>query len=229
MSMPSTFRGGHPWGPGYLEPAGNDGGHCGGGQHQRSGKPGQRTAGQLRTGGSSWLKGDQHWTAGRLYLRKQFSDQTPPIFVDNRPNFETGDSSVKMYLMLDRPGDHLLYGGSIRTVTTEGEERDGSEKYHFSTDKTDYEALPKNGENDPGSGGMEYPFNHRTHALVYHQRWGIRPTHASSTSIQGGATEVEKIVQDLEVKTDYIAYFVIQGSSSQVYWRSMPTGSAQMM
>ena len=28
---------------------------------------------------------------------------------------------------------------------------------------------------------------------------------------------MEKIVQDLEVKTDYIAYFVIQGSSSQVY------------
>ena len=42
----------------------------------------------------------------------------------------------------------------------------------------------------------------------------IRDRHGS---IQGGATEVEKIVQDLEVKTDYIAYFVIQGSSSQVY------------
>lgn len=28
-------------------------------------------------------------------LRKQFSDQTPPIFVDNRPNFETGDPASK--------------------------------------------------------------------------------------------------------------------------------------
>lgn len=62
-------------------------------------------------------------------LRKQFSDQTPPIFVDNRPNFETGDSSVKMYLMLDRPGTIYYMVAPYGTVTTEGEERDGSKKY----------------------------------------------------------------------------------------------------
>ena len=151
-------------------------------------------------------------------LRKQFSDQTPPIFVDNRPNFETGDSSVKMYLMLDRPGTIYYMVAPYGTVTTEGEERDGSEKYHFSTDKTDYEALPKNGENDPGSGGMEYPFNITAPTplsiITAGNQANARIKHGS---IQGGATEVEKIVQDLEVKTDYIAYFVIQGSSSQVY------------
>ena len=40
-----------------------------------------------------------------------------------------------------------------------------------------------------------------------------------ATKNSGGIVivQVEKIVQDLEVKTDYIAYFVIQGSSSQVY------------
>ena len=54
-------------------------------------------------------------------LRKQFSDQTPPIFVDNRPNFETGDSSVKMYLMLDRPGTIYYMVAPYGTVTTEGE------------------------------------------------------------------------------------------------------------
>ena len=151
-------------------------------------------------------------------LRKQFSDQTPPIFVDNRPNFETGDSSVKMYLMLDRPGTIYYMVAPYGTVTTEGEERDGSEKYHFSTDKTDYEALPKNGENDPGSGGMEYPFNITAPTPLSIINAGNQDNaRIKHGSIQGGATEVEKIVQDLEVKTDYIAYFVIQGSSSQVY------------
>lgn len=151
-------------------------------------------------------------------LRKQFSDQTPPIFVDNRPNFETGDSSVKMYLMLDRPGTIYYMVAPYGTVTTEGEKRDGSEKYHFSTDKTDYEALPKNGENDPGSGGMEYPFNITAPTPLSIINAGNQANaRIKHGSIQGGATEVEKIVQDLEVKTDYIAYFVIQGSSSQVY------------
>lgn len=151
-------------------------------------------------------------------LRKQFSDQTPPIFVDNRPNFETGDSSVKMYLMLDRPGTIYYMVAPYGTVTTEGEERDGSKKYHFSTDKTDYEALPKNGENDPGSGGMEYPFNITAPTPLSIINAGNQANaRIKHGSIQGGATEVEKIVQDLEVKTDYIAYFVIQGSSSQVY------------
>lgn len=151
-------------------------------------------------------------------LRKQFSDQTPPIFVDNRPNFETGDSSVKMYLMLDRPGTIYYMVAPYGTVTTEGEERDGSKKYHFSTDKTDYEALPKNGENDPGSGGMEYPFNITAPTPLSIINAGNQANaRIKHGSIQGGATEVEKIVRDLEVKTDYIAYFVIQGSSSQVY------------
>ena len=151
-------------------------------------------------------------------LRKQFSDQTPPIFVDNRPNFETGDSSVKMYLMLDRPGTIYYMVAPYGTVTTEGEKRDGSKKYHFSTDKTDYEALPKNGENDPGSGGMEYPFNITAPTPLSIINAGTQANaRIKHGSIQGGATEVEKIVQDLEVKTDYIAYFVIQGSSSQVY------------
>lgn len=151
-------------------------------------------------------------------LRKQFSDQTPPIFVDNRPNFETGDSSVKMYLMLDRPGTIYYMVAPYGTVTTEGEARDGSKKYHFSTDKTDYEALPKNGENDPGSGGMEYPFNITAPTPLSIINAGNQANaRIKHGSIQGGATEVEKIVQDLEVKTDYIAYFVIQGSSSQVY------------
>ena len=151
-------------------------------------------------------------------LRKQFSDQTPPIFVDNRPNFETGDSSVKMYLMLDRPGTIYYMVAPYGTVTTDGEERDGSKKYHFSTDKTDYEALPKNGENDPGSGGMEYPFNITAPTPLSIINAGNQANaRIKHGSIQGGATEVEKIVQDLEVKTDYIAYFVIQGSSSQVY------------
>lgn len=151
-------------------------------------------------------------------LRKQFSDQTPPIFVDNRPNFETGDSSVKMYLMLDRPGTIYYMVAPYGTVTTEGEKRDGSKKYHFSTDKTDYEALPKNGENDPGSGGMEYPFNITAPTPLSIINAGNQANaRIKHGPIQGGATEVEKIVQDLEVKTDYIAYFVIQGSSSQVY------------
>lgn len=151
-------------------------------------------------------------------LRKQFSDQTPPIFVDNRPNFETGDSSVKMYLMLDRPGTIYYMVAPYGTVTTEGEKRDGSKKYHFSTDKTDYEALPKNGENDPGSGGMEYPFNITAPTPLSIINAGNQANaRIKHGSIQGGATEVEKIVQDLEVKTDYISYFVIQGSSSQVY------------
>lgn len=151
-------------------------------------------------------------------LRKQFSDQTPPIFVDNRPNFETGDSSVKMYLMLDRPGTIYYMVAPYGTVTTEGEERDDSKKYHFSTDKTDYEALPKNGENDPGSGGMEYPFNITAPTPLSIINAGNQANaRIKHGSIQGGATEVEKIAQDLEVKTDYIAYFVIQGSSSQVY------------
>lgn len=65
---------------------------------------------------------------------------------------------------------------------------------------------------------MEYPFNITAPTPLSIINAGNQANaRIKHGSIQGGATEVEKIVQDLEVKTDYIAYFVIQGSSSQVY------------
>lgn len=150
-------------------------------------------------------------------LRKQYSDQTPPVFVDNRPYFEKGDSMVNMFLMLDRPGTIYYVIAPMGTMTTEGVDADGK-KYNFSTVIDDYNMLPERGENDPTTGEMKYAFELTSPtALSIINASNQSNSRIKYGSVQGNATEIEKLVEDLEVKTDYIAYFVIQGVSSQVY------------
>lgn len=149
-------------------------------------------------------------------LRKQFSDQTPPIFVDNRPYFEVGDSMVNMYLMLDRPGTIYYVVAPWGTMTTTGS--DDSQSYNFSTEEEDYNLLPKRGTNNSSSGAMEYPFTISAPSPLSI----INASNQSNSrikygSVRGGSTEVEKLVEGLDSKTKYIVYFVIQGDSSQVY------------
>ena len=150
-------------------------------------------------------------------LRKQFSDQTPPVFVDNRPYFEVGDSMVNMYLMLDRPGTIYYVVAPYGTMTTTGKDNDGN-TYNFSTDLVDYEELPTRGENDSGTGEMVYDYEITApSALSIINASNQSNSRIKYGSIQGGSTEVEELVEDLEIKSDYIVYFVIQGNSSQVY------------
>lgn len=152
-------------------------------------------------------------------MRKQFSDQTPPIFVDNRPYFETGDSMINMYLMLDRPGTIYYMVAPLGTQTTTGTDKDpGGKTYNFSTVHDDYVQLPVRGENNKDTGEMEYKYNITAPSpLAIMNADNQVNMRIKYGSVSGGSTEVEKLVEGLDAKTEYIVYFVIQGSSSQIY------------
>ena len=155
-------------------------------------------------------------------LRRQFSDRTAPQFVDNRPQMTAGDDSVHIYLMLDRPGTIYYVVAPLGTVTTVGTDSNG-QSYNFSAiredgDLTDYNRLPTAGSNDPTTGDMEYEFTFSSPTVQSILNAGNNAnTRIKHGSIRGSATEVELVVEDLEVLQEYIAYFVIQGTSSQAF------------
>lgn len=167
-------------------------------------------------------------------LRKQFSDQTAPVFTNSNPSFEAGDSMVNIRVSLDRPG--IIYYvvapiGTIPTtgyklaadgVTPEGEEMffspnipDGADETTIDQLKKDYRELPQYGVY--GNLPFSYPFEINVPTVLQIVNADYTNTRIKSGSMRADTAESEQSVGDLEANQDYIAYFVIQGTSSQVY------------
>ncbi len=154
-------------------------------------------------------------------LRKQFSDQTPPEFINDHPYFEIGDSMVNMLVALDRPGTIYYVIAPIGTIPTSGTDENGS--YTFSPmiddtvenpNKQDYESLPERGTYGDE---FDYPYTITAPTTLQIVNADYSNTRIKYGSTHGDTAESECLVTDLEANQDYIAYFVIQGTSSQVY------------
>lgn len=143
-------------------------------------------------------------------MRKQFSDQTPPEFINNHPYFECGDSMVNMMLALDRPGTIYYVIAPKGTIPT----TDGEKIYSPSTGDGDYKDLPLRGKYE---GDFEYDIDITSPTPLEIVNANYSNSRIKYGSTKGDRAESECLVEGLEPNTDYIAYFVIQGDSSQVY------------
>lgn len=147
-------------------------------------------------------------------LIKQFSDQTPPAFISDRPKFEAGSSAVNMSLMLDRPGTVYYVVAPMNTIVTKakGDEGEGKE--------IDYGVF-ENWKTLPGDGSEKDQLPNLT-SPSYLDIVNASSAYASSPNVKYGSTsvgtsEVVKQVEGLLPKEEYIAYFVIRGMSNQSY------------
>ena len=149
-------------------------------------------------------------------LIKQFSDQTPPTFASNHPTFSAGSSAVNMYLMLDRPGTVYYVVAPKETIPTTGKDKDDIVS-DFSSN-ADYEKLPEEGYYE----NMKFQYQQEISTPARLDIVNASTSYAANPRIKYGSTtlgpsEIEKLVEGLEPKTQYIVYFVIQGMSNQTY------------
>lgn len=145
-------------------------------------------------------------------LIKQFSDQTPPAFISDRPKFEAGSSAVNMSLMLDRPGTIYYVVAPMNTIVTKAKGDDGTEIDYGVFDN--WNTLPKDGSEKTKLPNLTSP--------SYLDIVNASSAYASSPNVKYGSTsvgtsEVVKQVEGLLPKEEYIAYFVIRGMSNQSY------------
>ena len=148
---------------------------------------------------------------GNFNLIKQFSDQTPPSFASGHPIFDAGSSAVNMKLMLDRPGTLYYVVAPKETIPAKGENGE-----NFSKD--DYNQLPTEGQ----YAGTEFQYNLNITTPSKLEIVNASKHYASNPRIKYGSmslgpSQVEKVVDELDPKQDYIAYFVLQGMSNQTY------------
>ena len=157
-------------------------------------------------------------------LVKQFSDQTPPAFASGHPTFDNGSSAVNMRLMLDRPGTLYYVVAPKETIPTTGKNAE-DQKVDFSKDD--------DGEDDNGKEYNDLPTKGKYNGTVFQYEQEIETPaklnivnaskhYASNPRIKYGSmslgpSQVEKVVEGLDPKQEYIVYFVLQGMSNDTY------------
>lgn len=165
-----------------------------------------------------------------LTLYKPFRDQTAPHFITNRPKFTPGDSVVRMDLMLDRAGTIywvVAKRGDVSTIGT-----DGKTDYSPSgTDRGAYEELPQSGLddelNDDGTGSFKTPVSTPSYNTIVDPGKYMVSSDVEYGSLTCGASVKSVTVNNLIPNQDYVAYFVIKGTSqiySPVYCYRFTTG-----
>ncbi len=148
-------------------------------------------------------------------LRKQFTDRTAPDFIGEYPKFDAGDSAVEMSLMLDRPGTVYYVVAPISYVSTIG--KDGN---------TDY-SKPENWAKLPISGaanqGEPPELTEPDYLNIVNASSNYRNEKIKYGSVTCGSSVEVELVEGLDKQKEYIAYFVLQGTS-QTYSRVLAYG-----
>ena len=164
-----------------------------------------------------------------LTLHKPFRDQTAPHFIGDRPTFTAGDSTVRMDLMLDRTGTIYWAVAKRGDISTLGP---GGEDYSPSGDDLKrYEDLPTSGLDDnidnDGNGTFKTPVTTPPYNWIVDAGRYLVSEDVQYDSLTCGASVKTVTVNDLTPNQDYVAYFVIQGTSqvySEVYCYRFSTG-----
>ena len=164
-----------------------------------------------------------------LTLYKPFRDQTAPHFIGDRPTFTPGDSVVRMDLMLDRVGTIywvVAKRGDVSTIGTKGEDYSPS-----GSNLKDYEKLPESGLNDgienDGTGSFKTPVSTPSYNTIVDAGRYLVSEDVEYGSLTCGASVQSVTVENLIPNQDYVAYFVIKGTSqvySSVYCYRFTTG-----
>ena len=167
-----------------------------------------------------------------LNLYRPFRDQTAPHFIGGRPEFTPGDSTVRMDLMLDRTGTIYWVVAERGNISTYYENSGNRIDYSPTGENPgEYVNLPKSGEddglNDDGTGSFRTPVTNPPYNwIVDAQRW-LAGEDVEYGSLTCGASLKSVTVDELTPNQDYIAYFVIRGTSqvySDVYCYQFTTG-----
>ena len=155
-----------------------------------------------------------------LTLYKPFRDQTAPHFIGDRPTFTPGDSVVRMDLMLDRAGTiywMVAKRGNVRTTGMSGEDYSPS-----GTDPGKYMDLPES-----GVGKYTLSIATPSYDQVVDPGKYMVSSDVEYGSLTCGASVQSVTVENLIPNQDYVAYFVIKGTSqiySSVYCYRFTTG-----
>ena len=137
-------------------------------------------------------------------LRKQFTDKQPPEFSGEYPTFDAGDSAVEMSLMLDRPGTVYYVVAPRGMVSTVDKD-----KNNYAEEKN-WTTLPISGAADQKSPPeMVQP----DYLNIVNASTNYRNEKIKYGSVTCGASVEVELVEDLDKETQYIAYFVLQGTS----------------
>ncbi len=150
-----------------------------------------------------------------LQLRQLFTDTETPKFDSTSPSFSAGDTFVTMSLNLDRKGT-VYY-----VIAPAGKE--GASPL-VTTTKPGGGSV---GWGEVSTSGPNYPKLALPNNLdIFQPPYSNTLIKTGSVSYPGGQAAYEKLVQGLEPKTDYYAYFVLKGASqelSEVYMYKFST------
>ena len=152
-------------------------------------------------------------------LRKQFTDQQAPIFIGDYPTFDAGDSAVEMSLMLDRPGTVYYVIAPLGYVGTT--DKDGNVYDTSASGLSNWENfLPDSGKDDDIEGDPAKPpiLNSPDYLNIVNASTVYRNEKIKYGSVPCGSSVEAELVEGLDKETEYIAYFVLQGTS-QTYSR----------
>ena len=150
-----------------------------------------------------------------LELHAPFQDKTAPDFINGYPMFEAGDSIVNMSLMLSRRGTIYYVVAPKGDIATKKDGVDYGSRYG-------YNQLPEDGL------GKEVAVDLPTQNNIVN----ANETYPSSKNVKYGSLVADQAVtietvEGLQPNTDYIAYFVVQGTSqvfSPVFCYRFATG-----
>ena len=155
-----------------------------------------------------------------LVLRKQFTDNVAPTFIGDYPDFEAGDSAVEMSLMLDRPGTVYYVVAPLGHVGTQ--DKDGNIYDTSSSGKDNWlNLLPKDGQNDnidDDENPIPPVLTSPDYLNIVNASTNYRNDEIKYGSVTCGSSVEVELVEGLNKQTQYIAYFVLQGTS-QTYSR----------
>ncbi|MGI5962424.1 MAG: S-layer homology domain-containing protein [Lawsonibacter sp.] len=167
-----------------------------------------------------------------LALHKPFRDQAAPHFIGDRPEFTVGDSTVRMDLMLDRAGTiywAVAKRGDVSTIGPNGEDYSPSGEA-----LKNYEDLPQSGLDDgldnDGEGVFKTPVVTPPYNWIVDAGRYLVSDDVQYDSLTCGASVKSVTVENLVPNQDYVAYFVIRGTSqvySEVYCYRFRTGDVQ--
>lgn len=138
-----------------------------------------------------------------------FQDSAPPTFTDGYPEFDPGDSGVRISFALSRPGLYYYVIAPLGYIPTEFTyEKNGASVTERLTE-TNWGELPEN--------GIPFKDTNNPNATLPVSSSITNPTYTGSSYQMGsgsnGGAYQEIMVTDLKASTKYVAYFVLQGQS----------------
>lgn len=152
-----------------------------------------------------------------LQVRQLFTDTKTPAFVSPSPSFSAGDTFVTMSLNLDRKGTVYYV---IAPAGNKGNNPLVTTTSLLDNSPIGWASVPSDGSIQPPK--LSLPNN----LDIYQPPYSNTLIKTGSVSYPGGQAAYERLVQGLEPKTDYYAYFVLKGASqdlSEVYMYKFTT------